>query len=92
MTDQKSGIADGGMMLLPPPPDCCQICAVKHEPHMPHNAQSFFYQFRFNIEHGRAATWVDAMAHCSEEMKSHWKEALAEKGVDVNGSVNPKKG
>ncbi len=34
-----------GLTLLPPPKDCCQECAVKHEPTEPHNPQSFFYQF-----------------------------------------------
>ena len=84
--------AGGGMTLLPPPTDCCQICAVKHEPHLPHNAQSIFYQVRFKIEHGRDATWHDAMEHCSEEMKALWKTALAEKGVDIDKGVHPQKG
>ena len=71
------------MMLLPPRSDVCQICATDHEPHLPHNAQSLYYQMAFKIEHGREATWKDALAHCSDEMKDLWIEALAEKGIVV---------
>lgn len=80
----------GGLNMLPPPPDCCQLCAQKHEPHLPHNAQSLFYQMRFQAEHGRSATWVDAMSHCAESVRKMWREALAEYGIDVDaGQVHP---
>jgi hypothetical protein len=79
----------GKMMLLPPDKDVCQICAVKHDPTLPHNAQSLYYQTKFQMENGRAATWEDAMAHCTEEVKKVWREALAdvmkEKGCNEFG-------
>ena len=80
------------MTLLPPNPGVCQECAVAHEPEMPHNAQSLYYQTKFNMAHGRGATWKDAMEHCSKEMKADWIKALKEKGVDLKaGKVNPEK-
>ena len=72
-----------GMMLLPPAPDKCQECAVKHEPDQPHNAQSFFYQFKFNAQHGRSPTWKDAMAHCAKPVKAAWRRELKKHGVMV---------
>ena len=66
------------MKLLPPPEGHCRICAVKHEPHLPHNAQSLFYQMRFNMRYKRAGTWADALAHCSEQMQQLWITALRE--------------
>jgi len=70
-------------MLMPPKPGVCQICATKHEPSEPHNQQSLYYQYRFYAEHGRWPTWEDAMAHCDEETKVAWKEALREHGVKI---------
>ena len=75
---------DGVMTILPPAPDCCQVCATKHEPHLPHNPQSFYWQFKFNIQHGRVPTWKDALAHCSDAMKDLWVKALAERDIHVN--------
>lgn len=81
-----------GMFLLPPAADKCQVCATDHEPHLPHNAQSLYYQVAFNMQNGRAPNWIDAMAHCSEEMRKVWTDALTDKGVDVaGGKVNPAK-
>lgn len=68
------------MMLLPPPDGHCRICAVKHTPDMPHNAQSLFYQMRFRLRYERDGTWADAVAHCDDKMKAHWKHALTAKG------------
>lgn len=72
-----------GLILLPPSPDKCQECAVAHVPEAPHNAHSLFYQTKFNMAHGRSATWVDAMAHCSDHIKQRWVEELGKLGVDV---------
>lgn len=69
------------MKLLPPPEGHCRICAVKHEPAMPHNAQSLFYQMRFKMRYGRDGTWADAAAHCTNEMRAYWAKELAIKGV-----------
>lgn len=70
-------------MLLPPPADTCQECAVKHEPQMPHNQQSLFYQYSFRKKNDRWPTWADAMAHCAPEMRAQWTSMLAERGVTV---------
>lgn len=74
-------------MMLPPAPDVCQECAVKHDPMMPHNRDSLYYQYAFYGKHGRWPTWADAMQHCPEEIKQYWIEALTEKGIDVGGQT-----
>lgn len=63
-------------VLLPPAKDVCQECAVKHKPEEPHNIQSLYYQISFMMKHGRAPTWADALAHCSEEIKTAWIKEL----------------
>ena len=73
----------GKIMLVPPLPDVCQECATKHDPEMPHNQQSLYYQYYFYSKHGRWPTWKDAMAHCSDEMKAIWIEELHTHGVEV---------
>lgn len=75
--------AIGGFSLLPPAPDVCQKCAVKHDPAMPHNQQSVYWQYWFYSQYGRWPTWADAMKDCSDEMKQKWTAALAEKGIKV---------
>lgn len=70
--------------LLSPAKDCCQECAVKHDPKQPHNAQSLYYAFKFNLSNGRSPTWADAMAHCSEEVKAHWIRYLEALEIDIN--------
>ncbi|MCE7797889.1 hypothetical protein LWE61_15165 [Sphingobium sufflavum] len=83
---------NGTMMLLPPRDDLCQVCAGNHEPNWPHNAQSMYYQVSFQMQHGRAPNWNDAMEHCSDEMRQLWTEELVALGVDVEaGQVNPPK-
>lgn len=60
-----------GFILLGQTPDgTCPMCAVKHDPEMPHNQQSLAYQYKFYDEHGRWPTWHDAMEHCSKEIKA----------------------
>lgn len=66
------------------PEGTCPECAVKHDPKMPHNRDSLAYQYKFYDEHGRWPTWMDAMAHCDEEMKQAWIKALREKGVAID--------
>lgn len=68
-------------MLLPPPPGHCRICARKHPPADPHDAQSLFYGMRFKMRYGREGTWADAIAHCSEEMQKYWIAALTKAGA-----------
>lgn len=74
------------MFLLPPQPWLCQECAVEHEPEIPHNPQTLFYQVWFNFHHGRDATWADAMEHCSDETKAAWTEHLIARGVDITST------
>lgn len=81
----SDGEQAGRMFLLPPPADKCQTCAVDHHPAMPHNAHSLYYQTAFNMEHGRAATWIDAMEHCSDDMRETWTRELEARGIDVKG-------
>ncbi len=69
-----------GLTLLPPAPDKCQLCAVKHEPHEPHDATSLFYQMRFKVTHGRSGTWADAVAHCARSLADAWRRALTQGG------------
>lgn len=76
---EKHGIT----LLGNTPPGTCPMCAVKHDPAMPHNQQSLAYQYKFYDLHGRFPTWADAMAHCSDEIKAQWREALAEHGIVV---------
>ena len=75
-----------GMTLIGKVPEgTCPECAVKHEPHLPHNRNSLTYQYKFYDKHGRWPTWEDAMAHCPDEIKELWKKALEERGVKVGG-------
>ena len=81
-------ISKNKWMLLPAAPGTCSECAVKHEPWLPHNKNSLFYQMKFSTEHGRSATWDDAMSHCTEEMKTSWKETMerVKKNTDALGA------
>jgi hypothetical protein len=72
--------------LLPPPKGTCPACAVKHDPEMPHNQQSLYYQYHFYNKHGRWPTWKDAMLHCTDEIKAFWIEELGKHGINVNES------
>lgn len=73
----------GMMMLGKTPEGTCPICATAHDPNMPHNQQSMTYQYKFYDEHGRWPTWKDAMEHCTEEVQQVWKDALRDKGIEV---------
>lgn len=73
----------GMTMLGNVPEGTCQECAVKHDPEQPHNRDSLAYQYKFYDQHGRWPTWADAMAHCPEEIKKHWTQALRERGVKI---------
>ena len=73
----------GLMMPSGVPKGTCEMCAVAHDPGMPHNRDSLCYQYKFYDLHGRFPTWMDAMAHCTEEMQQMWIQALKERGVDL---------
>jgi len=61
---------------IPATPGMCMTCGTEHEPELPHNRQSLFYQYKFYDKYGRWPTWNDAMEHCSDEIKALWKEVL----------------
>jgi hypothetical protein len=65
--------------VIPPPKDHCQVCGRKHPAEEPHDIQQIHYQTVFQAMVGRPATWADAMAHCSDKIKTHWKAVLVEK-------------
>lgn len=71
--------------LMPPRPECCQQCARKHEPELPHDQQSLFWQYWFyrQCKGERWPTWHDAMAHCTPEVRARWAEALKHHGVEL---------
>lgn len=71
------------MYLLPPKLDVCQKCATDHQPELPHNQQSLYWQYWFHGKHGRWPRWKDAIEHCNEEMKQFWIEALKERGISI---------
>lgn len=75
---------DSHFQLMPCAPGVCQECATDHDPGMPHNQQSLYYQYHFYALQGRWPTWADAMAHCTEEVKDTWTQALRECGVEVS--------
>lgn len=69
--------------LLPPAPDLCQSCATKHEPELPHNFESLFWQYWYYNQHGRWPTTADAFAHCTPEMRARWVQAMRLKRDDL---------
>lgn len=64
------------MFLMPPAEGLCQVCATKHEPHLPHNRDSLYYAVSFKMKHDREPTWKDAAEHCTDEVKAQWVYAL----------------
>ena len=75
------------VIIAPPVRGVCPVCAVNHDPAMPHNKDSLYYQMRFQQKHGRFPTWADAMAHCSDHVKAVWVGLLAERGVSVDNAA-----
>lgn len=71
------------MTLLPPAPDACQVCAVKHDPAEPHDAQSLYWAVSREIAGEPAPTWTDALEHVTGELRTTWIALLAEHGVEV---------
>lgn len=67
----------------------CSQCAVVHEPDEPHDQHSLAYQYSFYAEHDRWPTWLDAMAHCTDEMRQAWRTELARHGVEVPDDTPP---
>lgn len=69
------------MSLLPPAPDRCQVCAADHPASQAHNAQSLYYQTRFQQQHGRSATWADAVAHLPGDVRAMWQAELEKRNA-----------
>lgn len=67
--------------LLPPRPEACQACACTHDQQLPHNQQSLHYQYWFRLRFDRWPTWMDAMRHCTPEMRYSWSAELMKRGV-----------
>ena len=70
-------------IILPAKQGTCPECATAHAPEDPHNQQSLHYQYTFRQKHDRWPTWHDAMAHCSDVVKSIWLAELRKEGVEV---------
>ena len=77
------------MTLLPPSPDVCQVCAVDHQPEETHDARSLFYGVAFQMRVGRAPTWADASAHCSDEYRAALRDVLASNGIPFTETEEP---
>ena len=73
----------GMQMIGRVPEGTCPEWAVKHDPDQPHNRDSLAYQYSFYDRYGRWPTWADAMAHCPDEIKAFWTQALRERDVEV---------
>lgn len=71
-----------------PAPGQCPECHVFHEPELPHDQQSLFWQYHFRELHGRWPTWADALAHCTPEIRQLWIDELAERGIIVEQTKN----
>lgn len=86
-TGERVPVEGGGFKLLPGPPGTCEWCHTKHDAGDPHNKDSDSYQVKFQTIRGRAPTWSDAMAHCSDETKALWKRELVrllhKKGLEI---------
>lgn len=76
--------------VLPPRPGACRVCAARHTKDQPHERDSLYYQVKFYRRFRRFPTWEDAMSHCSEEVKSAFREELSDRGVDLTGISPPR--
>lgn len=76
------------VMMLPPPEGCCRICGIEHLPKAAHNAQSIFYETRFQLRYKRQGTWADAIAHVPEPERSRLEKRIRE----LNGWTEPPEG
>lgn len=77
------------MNLLPARTGTCVQCASVHPPHLAHNAESLFYQTRFQMAHGRWPTWADACAHLEPQQRDEWREAMIGLGYTFTEIENP---
>jgi hypothetical protein len=73
--------------FAPPKPGACAVCATVHDPAMPHDRNSLYYQMRFFQDHHRLPTWGDTIADCSPFRKAYWKMIMKNKGVKISEIV-----
>jgi hypothetical protein len=75
----ESRTAEFGVM---PPEDqvACTTCGRRHDADQPHDAQSLHYQYAFRAEHDRWPTWKDAVAHCTDQVRTAWETELRARG------------
>lgn len=78
------------MMLLPPHPDACQVCARKHQPDQPHDAQSLYWHTARRLQGLPPPTWADALEHVAPEVREAWVAGLAKHGVVVDPQAEDK--
>jgi hypothetical protein len=71
--------------IMPPHPDACQTCGVNHQPELPHNKDSLFYQYSFYAKHDRWPTWGDAMQHCPPAVRIAWTDLLRKREIKIDG-------
>ena len=86
-TGEVVAVQHNAFTLLPCAEGVCPECGVDHAFDAPHNQQSLVYRMRFHGTHGRWPTWTDAMAHCPDDVKAHWRRELVAimqaKGLEV---------
>ena len=64
MSEEKGWTAvEGDWVMLKPGKGKCLICAAEHDPNLPHDSTSIYYQMTFKME------------HCTDEMKEMWLSA-----------------
>ncbi len=76
-------IGTGSLRLMPPKPGTCPECGAIHAEFQPHNRDSVYYRVRFRQKHGRWPSYLDAMAHCPEDIQKLWKLEMSKQGIDL---------
>lgn len=71
------------LFLLQPGANACRFCACCHDSAEPHNLNSAYYQLWFAQQFGRAPDWLDAMSHCSSEVRASWEESVLAAGQPI---------
>ena len=69
------------LKVMPAAPGTCAFCATEHNEFQPHNWWSVFYQVRFKLKWGRAATHADAVAHLTWSARDLYRCRLQERGI-----------
>ena len=71
--------------ILPLLPGTCPVCATSHDPALPHNRDSLYYQMRFQQKFGRFPSWADAMSHCDQHVRAVCMGLLTEHDISPDG-------